>query len=227
MSATTEFPSNDIGQGKRLLVLVQELRTRQRRYLADHLHDGAIQELSAAILGLYLMRGRPEAAQTDLLESAIRQVDRAAASVRSLMEEQERAGLPREDTRLAPAVRDQTAWLLASPAAVDIYRPQPELAAGQVSLIADVAELMLFLLTGDSPLPSAHLGVQVTRDAIRIDAAITLAGGTEIAHGCHADPAGLRARLRELATALAATEHVACEPDRVQARLTLPLGGAR
>lgn len=133
-----------------------------------------------------------------------------------------RRRLPREETRLASAVRDQTAWLLASQATVDIDPPQAEVPADQVSLIADVAEFMLFVLAGDSPLPSAHLSVQVTRDATRIDAAVTMPRGSEIAQRQPADPAGAHARLRDLATALSATVQVIRAPDRAQALLSLP-----
>ena len=211
------------GQGQALLALVRMVRMRERRDLADRLHDGPVQELSAAALGLHLAGNQQEAERTDLLDSAIRQVDRAGLAVQSLMGDQERSGLPRTGTRLAAAVRDQTAWLLASPAAVDVHPAQPELPAEQVSFIADVAELMLFLLIGDSPLPSAQLSVRVTREAIRVNAAVTMAGGSEIAQR---GQAGTRACLRDLADALAATVRVDCGPDRVQAELALPPGSA-
>jgi ActR/RegA family two-component response regulator len=214
------------GQGKALLGLVRLVRMRERQDLAERLHDGPVQALSAATLELHMMRGRQKAAQADPLELAIQQVSQAAMAMRSLMREQERGGLTGGDTRLAPAIRDQTARLLTSPAAVDIDPPQPELPAEQVSLTADVAELMLCLLIGDSPPPSAHLSVQVTNEAIRIDAAVTIPGGSESAQRQLADPAEAHAGLRDLAAALAATVKVVRAPDGARVQLTLPRGSA-
>jgi DNA-binding response OmpR family regulator len=211
-----------VGQGKALLALVRMVRMRERRDLAERIHEGPAQELYAAALELHLMYNQQKAERTDLLELAIRQVDQATLAVQSLMGNQEQGGLPRKGTRLAPAVRDQTAWLLVSPAAVDIHPPQPDLLAEQVSFIADVAELMLFLLIGDTPPPSAHLSVQVTNEAIQINVTVTTAGRHETAQRGHTDPAGIRARLWDLAAALAATVQVAWDPDRVRAQLALP-----
>jgi CheY-like chemotaxis protein len=210
-------------QEKIPLSLVRALRMRERRHLADHLHDGAIQEISAAALGLRVTRNGLRAGRGDELEPAIRHVDRAAAAIRGLMEEQEQAAVPLEGTALAPAVRDRIAWLLASPAAVHVHPPEPELTDGQIALVADVAELTLFLLTQDSPRLPARLDIRaVAHGAIRIDAAVTVAGGGDGVPGWQADPAVLRTRLRELAGALAATVRVTRGQEHVRARLTLP-----
>ena len=121
--------------------------------------------------------------------------------------------LPLQDARLASAVRDQTAWLLAAPAAVDVRPPHPDLSAERVSLVADVTELMLFLLAADAPLPSAELSVLVSDDAILIEAAVPLAGRLDL------NVVG--ARLRELASAVAATVDVDDRPPSLRARLAL------
>ena len=214
------------GPGKSLLALARMVRMRERRHLANRLHDGLAQELFAADLALHLMQNQRKPEQTDPLELAMRQVDQAALAVQSLVRSLERGGPPPGDTRLALAVRDQTAWLLASPAAVDIHPPQPGLPAEQVSFIADVAELMLFLLIGDIPPPTAQVSVRVTKEAILIDVAVTRAGRSETARRGQAGPAGADACLQDLAAALTATVRVAHGPDQVRAQLALPPGSA-
>ena len=47
------------GPGASLLALLRMLRARERQDLADRLHDGPVQDLAAALLGLHLLR--PEA----------------------------------------------------------------------------------------------------------------------------------------------------------------------
>lgn len=205
-------------QAEALLSIARMLRARERADLADFLHDGPIQELSAAILGLRLVRGRLAAGQPDQLDEVVKQVDAAALAMRSLIDSR---GAWHGETRLADALTERTGWLLASPAVVDVHPSLPEPGGPRASLIADIAEMMLFLLTAGGPPLSAQVSVRPADEAVRIDVAVTTAaGGTRPGDAIEV----LGTRLRVLADALAAAVRLQAGAGFLRAQLTLPPG---
>src|SRR6202042_3164690 len=128
-------------QVRQLLRIVRRLRTRERRGLIDFLHDGPIQELTAASLELQLMQRSVSPSPAPHVDSLLRQVDAASGSLRWLVDEPW-PFLPCE-TDLAEVIHQRTAWLLAAPATVNDDMRQAEPGAIEGPPIPDVSELML------------------------------------------------------------------------------------
>jgi DNA-binding response OmpR family regulator len=144
-----------------LLRIVRRLRARERRDLADYLHDGPIQELTAASLELQLMqRSAPSSSHAGPLQ----QVDAASQALRCLVDLPWPAG-PGE-AELTEAIRQRTTWLLAAPATVEIGA---ELDPGQALLIADLAELTLLATAEAAPGARAHIAARADEQVIQID----------------------------------------------------------
>ena len=159
------------------------LRERERAAVADALHDGPVQDLASALLGLHLIREQLPTAQTELLDSVVRQVGEAAASLRGLIG---RLSPPWPGEPPAEIIRNQTAWLLAAPPVVDIRPPADGMSQKTARLAADVAELALFLASGapasDGQLPNARIRVLET--------------GTDAGHRDHRQLGGRRSPRR-------------------------------
>ena len=104
-------------QVRELLGTVRRLRERERRGLIDFLHEGPIQELTAASLELQMMQRAPSPGPAPRVDFLLQQVDAASGALRWLVDELW-PFLPCE-TNLTGAIHQRTAWLLAAPAAVD------------------------------------------------------------------------------------------------------------
>jgi CheY-like chemotaxis protein len=61
------------------------LQEPERAEIADALHDGPVQDLATALLGLHLIRQQVPETQTELLDSVASQVSEAAAALRGLI----------------------------------------------------------------------------------------------------------------------------------------------
>ena len=206
--------------GWRLLALVRRLRAQERRELVDFLHDGPIQELTAAALETHQMRRAGAAASAQHFDAMLRQLDAAADSLRWLIDGDGPFCQP--ETSLPELLRQRTAWLLGEPLTVDAGAATG-LAASDVSAVADLVELMLHgMITDGRPVrgrvvvhaeplsgsagPSAAAPAKGDR-LIRLDLVLTPAGQDGQPVG---DPAQARVALQELAAALGATADLKC-----------------
>lgn len=178
-----------------LLAIIRRLRARERREVADFLHDGPIQELTAASLELQLMqRSAPEAQH---LASLQRRVDAVSGSLRSLVDEP--WPLPDAETELTEAIARRTAWLPGAPASVDAGPRTAGLGADEAALVSDIAELML--LTTEACAPAARARVVVaTGQQLQVDVILTPAAGDQAV----GDPVAAQSALARVAAALGA-----------------------
>ena len=108
------------------------------------------------------------------------------------------------ETGLADAIQQRTAWLLAAPATVCADVLAAGLAANEISIIADVAELMLLGILPASPPMQAQVAVRAQDRAIQIELTLTPCGGGSRPDSGHA---AAKAALDELASALGTTGH--------------------
>jgi hypothetical protein len=119
-----------------LLDVVRRLRARERGYVAGLLHDGPMQELAAAPLMLAEARRATGASRSGELGLVAQQVDAAGRSLRCLQDEL--WPFPRSASGLATALNRRTAWLLATPLAVDAGEGAAGLLEAEIQVVADV-----------------------------------------------------------------------------------------
>jgi DNA-binding response OmpR family regulator len=182
-------------QAGQLLRIIRRLRERERRELADLLHDGPIQELAAASLQLQLIHRSAAPPSVDAVQQ---QVDTASGALRWLVDEP--WPVPAAGTGLAEAVRRRTAWLLAAPATVESEVCPAGLGAAEEPLIADLVELLLLATEAAAPAARAHVVVRADHEMIEIDLALMPAPADHAV----GDSATAQAALDETAAALGA-----------------------
>lgn len=202
-------------QVRQLLSIVRRLRARERRGLTDFLHDGPIQELTAASLELQMMQRSVPPSAASHVDSLLRQVNAASGSLRWLVD-----GLwpflPRE-TDLTEAIHQRTAWLLAAPATVDDGMRQAGPGAIEAPLIADVVELMLLASEAATPSAQAHIAVRTDEQLIQIDLCLTSGQDDDII----GDPATAQASLDGLASALGGSMQIVFSEQQWHVRLAV------
>ena len=203
-------------QVRQLLGIVRRLRARERRGLIDFLHDGPIQELTAASLELQMMLRSGPPRPAPHADSVLRQVDAASGSLRWLVDELW-PFLPSE-TELTEAILHRTAWLLAAPATVDVGAGQARPGAIEVPLVADVVELMLLTSEPATVAVRAHIAVRADEQLIQVDLSLTSVNDDDTV----GDPATAQASLDGLASALGASVHVDFSERQWQVRLAVP-----
>jgi DNA-binding response OmpR family regulator len=201
-----------------LLSIARSRRRRDRRALADFLHDEPIQELTAATLELQLMLRAATSGQRRALDSALQRLDAATGSLRRLVETD--SPLAQPTTGLAAALSGQTAWLLAAPITVDSRQPAA-LGGPEIPFIADVVELMLLELVPVGVQALAHLDTRAEETVIRVELTTTLAADDEAI-----EPDAAHTALDRLAFALGAdVDSELCGRQwRVRLSLARPLG---
>ena len=199
------------------------LRERERAALADALHDGPVQGLGSAVLGLYLVREQLPATQTDMLDSVATQVSDAATSLRGLIA---RLSPPWLGEPPADIIRNQTAWLLTAPPLVDIRPGADGMSQKTARLAADIAEQALFLASGapaaGGQLPHARIRVQETGPALDIETTVSWAPGDprdDDASGS-ADTAWRESVRGEMESGLGADIDLDRRPGEVQVRVS-------
>lgn len=199
-----------------MLSIVRRLRARERGGLIDFLHDGPIQELTAASLELQMMQRLVPPSPAPYVDSLLRQVDAASRSLRWLVDELW-PFLPSE-TDLTEAIHQRTAWLLAAPATVaDDMRQAVVPGAIEAPLIADVVELMLLASEAATASAQAHVAVRTDEQLIQIDLRLTSAQDDDTI----GDPATARASLDGLASALGASMQIDFSEREWQVRLAM------
>jgi ActR/RegA family two-component response regulator len=183
-------------QVRQLLSIVRRLRERERRGLIDFLHEGPIQELTAASLEMQMMQRSASPSPALRVDFLQRQVDAASGSLRWLVDELW-PFLPCE-TDLTEAIHQRTAWLLAAPATVDDDMRPAGPGAIEVPFIADVVELMLLASEAATASAQAHIAVRTDDRLIHIDLSLTSVQDDDTI----GDPATAQASLDRLASAL-------------------------
>jgi DNA-binding response OmpR family regulator len=218
-SATTavEQPAGAEPRAWQLLRLIRRPRARELNELVDFLHDGPIQDLTAVKLDLQMMARSAPDTFAPKFEAAQRQLDAAAASLRWLVDGSWPFVLP--ETGLADVIRQRTAWLLAAPATVDADVHAAGLAAIEMSVIADITELMLLGILPASPPMQVQVAVRAKEREIQIE--LTLAADSE-SDQPDSDQAAAKAALDELASALGATAQATLGDQHWGAHIALP-----
>jgi DNA-binding response OmpR family regulator len=195
-----------------LLTVVRALRAREHRQLAEYLHDGPIQELTAASLELQLLRrSASPPPHADFLQQ---RVDAASGALRGLVD----LSWPPEPDQADPAdcIRERAAWLLAAPPAV---RAVTGLRPARAPLAADLVELMLLAI--EPAAPEAGVQVTVSADPERIQVEVSLRPpGAGPAVG---DPVLAQAALTDLAAALGAALTAELSGQEWRVRLITPV----
>jgi CheY-like chemotaxis protein len=217
MSPEAPRPSVPPAQAWQLLGLIGRLRGHDRREVVDFLHDGPIQELTAASLQLQMMSRKIPAGPDPRHDAVLRQLQLAADGLRWVVDGHGQVMAP--ETRLAAALRQRTAWLVAAPATVDTDEPPAGPAATEIPLIVEAAELLLLGILPAAPPALAHLAVRAQRHTIAIELTVTSAAGPDQPIGV---PAAARASLDGLAGALAADPHAEFGDHRWRVRIVLP-----
>jgi CheY-like chemotaxis protein len=209
-------------QVRELLGTVRRLRERERRGLIDFLHEGPIQELTAASLELQMMQRAPSPIPAPRVDFLLRQVDAASGAMRWLVDELW-PFLPCE-TDLTQAIHQRTVWLLAAPATVDDDTRPAEAGAIEAPLIADVVELMLLASEAVTPSARAHVAVRTDEQLIQIDLSLTSVPD-DSDDGAIGDPATAQASLEGLAAALGASMQVDFTDQQWRVRLAMQRSG--
>ena len=201
-----------------LLDMLRRLRSRERGYLADLLHDGPIQELAAATLELDAMGVPPG----DEPNGVVRQVHAAGRTLCRLQDEL--WPFPRPGSGLIETLKQRTAWLLATSLAVAVGDGAAELSDADVQAVADVTELILAGL-GDAGLGDAEawdrpiVGVRADPDLIFLELNMTPAPGRDPASG---GSAAVGAWLHRLAAAIQARADVILDDRRLRIWMEIP-----
>jgi CheY-like chemotaxis protein len=226
LAATGRQPGVSSGSALTPFGLLDSLRARERAAVADALHDGPVQDLACALLGVHLIREQLPAAQTELLDSVAGQVSQAATALRGLIGRLSPYWLG-EPT--AEIIRNQTSWLLAAPPEVDIPPPVEGMSQRTAQLAADVAELALFLASGPSGSegqpPNARIRVIRTEPTLAIENDLSWAAGDPLGDdGGSGDEARCESFRAEMESALGADIDFARSPGGFQVRVSLRAG---
>jgi CheY-like chemotaxis protein len=180
-----------------LLDISRQRRARERLGLTDFLHDGPVQELTAVNLELQMLQRAAPGGQAPDLAGVLQRLDTAATSLRWLIGGAWPPASP--EANLADALRQQTAWLLATDLIVEADQALAGPDAAETPLIADVVELLLLAIVPPGLLAEAHVTLRAEESAIGIDLTVTPAD-VDQAIG---DPAAARECIDALAAALA------------------------
>jgi DNA-binding response OmpR family regulator len=198
----------------RLLSAARELRMAERGHVLDFLHDKPMQELTAAALELQLLRRTLPPGQDQAGAAVMRNVDAAAAALRSLVDQDWSVAQP--SSGLAAILQQRAGWLLDAPLTVAAEEPTG-LSAADIPVVADVVELMLLALLHAGPSARAHVAARAGDAEVHVELTLTPAAGEQAL----AEPAPARAALAQLAAALQATAHCKFCPERWRVKLEL------
>ena len=182
-----------------LLGMIHRLRAGERAAIADLIHDGPIQDLTAALLNLQALTRLPPGDLAPRVAELRHHLDAAAGSVRQLADG---GVLPTQvEADLCGVVQRRTAWLPFSAVTAEFRRPcaAPGIRA---PVIAEILELALFALAGLAPPGRADVLVQAREQMLEILLTLTPAEGIPEGAG---DVAAAHAALAELAQALGGT----------------------
>lgn len=182
-----------------LLGIVRRLRASERAAIADFIHDGPIQDFTAALLSLQALSGLPPSDLAPHVAQISHHLDAAAGSMRQLADD---GVLPVQvEAGLCGAVQRRTAWLPFSPVTAEFQRTSA--APGTESpVIAEILELALFALADLAPPGRADILVGAGEKVLEILLTLTPVGGIPEGAG---DAVAADVSLAELAQALGGT----------------------
>lgn len=208
------------GSGWELLGLVRRLRAAERAAVAGLLHDGPVQELTAAMLSLEALASRAPGGLMPRFGEIRQQLGTASRPVRELID----GWAPVLDAApgLAAAVRQRTGWLPFSTVTVECAGSLPGHA--DRADLAEIIELALFLAAGH--VPPGQAAVLVRADGGTTEIQLVLTAGEPGGPGAPASPggpAGLRSALAGLAAALGGTARTETGAHPWRAAITLPV----
>jgi len=199
-----------------LLALVRRVRAAERAATADFVHDGPIQDLTAALLGLGATGQNPDGQQPHVFGNLRGQLEAAARSLRQLMEAGNAVGPGGMD--LAGTLRQHAAWLPFSPVTVELHPSVAGGSPGRAALTGELVELVLFALADHFPGGGVNVVVRAGKQTVEIEVRPSPADGTPPDPGADADVPSLR----ELARALGGTAHAAPRGTGWHAWFTIP-----
>jgi CheY-like chemotaxis protein len=200
-----------------LLSLIERLRAGERAAIADFIHDGPIQDLTAAVLSVQALTRLPPSDIAPHVAELGRHLDAAAGSVREIADD---SALPIQvEPGLGGLVQQRTAWLPFSPVTAEFQRVSaapaavpgttapsagaPGTASGPgAPVIAEIIELALFALADLTPPGRADILVQAREKVLKIVLTLTPTGPVP---GEAGEAAAAQASLAELAQALGGT----------------------
>ena len=230
-------PAPAPGAGWPLLALIRRLRAAERAAVAGMLHDGPVQELTAAMLSLEVLASRAPDDLAPRFGEIRSQLGTASRPVRELIDDW--APVLGAAPGLAAAVRQRTGWLPYSGVFVECAGSLPGLA--DLSDLAGVIELALFLAAGHVPPGQASVLVRAEGGTTEIQLVLTAdqagepsppsppgppggPGGSGGSGGPGAgNPAGLCDALAALAAALGGTARTETGGYPWRAAITLPV----
>jgi len=205
-----------------LLRLLRLMRSGERTALADFVHDGPVQDLTAATLSLQMIScpAQPDLEQS--LAEVQRQLDATARALRWITDEWP---FPGPESGLADTLRRRAAWFLPPSVTIEVQRsagaPRPGPLDAALPVVADVAELALFVLADQGWPGPVHVAVQDGDQVIEIG--LTLAADPGNSGAAPADPAAVQAALEEVARPLGGTARAEAAPDGRRAWIRLPV----
>ena len=201
--------------------LIERLRAGERAAIADFIHDGPIQDLTAAVLSVQALTRLPPSDLAPRVAELGRHLDAAAGSVRQIVDD---SALPIQvEAGLGGLVRQRTAWLPFSPVTAEFQRtsaapaaapgpaapsggpgtgPGPAASGPEAPVLAEILELALFALADLAPPGRADILVQAGEKVLEIVLTLT---PVEATPGAAGDAAAAQASLAELAQALGGT----------------------
>ena len=200
-----------------LLEIVRGLRAREHGALADLLHDDPIQELAVAALEVSLARRTKEASEGKRFDMLEQRVDAAGRSLRCLLDEL--CSFPYAESSLAVALERRTAWLLAAPLIVDAGDGASGLLASEVSVVADIVELILLGTARAEESGRALASVRANEDLIFLELNLSVTADT---HQPFGDQATVRAWLDGLSAAMRIRTDTELRGRRLRTRVQLP-----
>jgi CheY-like chemotaxis protein len=187
-----------------LLGMIQRLRAGERAAIADFVHDGPIQDLTAALLGVQALTRLPPGDLAPHVAELGHQLDAAARSVRQLVDD---SVLPIQvEADLDGLVQRRAAWLPFAPVTAEFQRtsaaPGATAPGTAAPVIAEILELALFALADLAPPGRADFLVQAGEKMLEILLTLTPVHGIPEETG---DAAAAHASLAALGQALGGT----------------------
>jgi CheY-like chemotaxis protein len=208
-----------------LLGLIQRLRAAERAAIADFIHDGPIQDLTAALLSVQALTRAPPGGLAPHVAELGHHLDAAAGSVRQIADD---SAVPLQvEAGLCGLVQRHTAWLPFSPVTAEFQGTSaaPGTAPGtaapgiEVPVLAEILELALFALADLAPPSRADILVHAGETVL--DILLTLTPADMIPEGA-GDAAAARVALAELAQALGGTARASFGAFPWRAGIRLP-----
>jgi CheY-like chemotaxis protein len=169
-----------------LLGLIQRLRAGERAAIADFIHDGPIQDLTAALLSVQALTRLPPSDLAPHVAELGHRLEAAAGSVGQIVADN---ALPIQvEDELCGLVQRRTAWLPFSPVTA-AFQHSSAAPGTEAPVIAEILELALFALADLAPPGRADILVRAGEKGLEIVLTLTPvaavpegAGGAAAAH---------------------------------------------